>query len=445
MAFTVGQFAFQNYLAFRQYSVLHRPVPPISLKKEISQEIFEKSQDYSRSKIRFGIFSDVYSLIQNIAIIQYDLMPRTWVFAGLWMSKNAKFLPRFMGGSITQSLIFLFTFVMVSTVVSLPISYYSNFVMEEKYGFNKLTIKLWLTDMIKGLALGIALGGPTIAAFLKIIEYFGDSFIGYAMAFMFGFQLLAMSIFPLFIQPLFNKFTPLEDGELKTAIEALATQQKFPLSKLYVVDGSKRSSHSNAYFTGLPWSKQIVIYDTLISHSSIPEVVAVLAHEIGHWKLNHLPRMMLFSQAHLLLVFSMFSAFVKNKSLYSSFGFNTQPIIIGFILFNDIFTPVECVLQFGMNLLSRKHEFEADRHARECGYADELAHGLIKLLSQNLSTMDADWLFSAFHFSHPILSERLSAIGYESKEKIGADIDPLKSNIEAKKEQVVEKGVEKVD
>lgn len=415
-------------MAFRQYQVLRRPNPPQSLQLEITDVTFKKSQDYSRSKLRFGVFADLYSLVQNLAILKFDVLPRVWAVAGSWVARSVPYLPKFMGGPITQSLVFLFSFQMISTLASLPISYYSNFVLEEKYGFNKLTPTLWLTDMIKGLSLGIVLGAPAIAAFLKIIDYFGDSFIGYAMAFMFGFQLLAMTIYPLFIQPLFNKFTPLPDGELKSAIEELAKQQKFPLSRLYVIDGSKRSSHSNAYFTGLPWSKQIVLYDTLIDHSTIPEVVAVLAHEIGHWKLNHLPRMMIFSQAHLFLVFSMFSAFVKNKSLYTSFGFSqVQPIIIGFILFNDIFTPVECVMHFGMNLLSRKHEFEADAHARTCGYLDDLARGLIKLLSENLSTMDADWLFSAFHYSHPILSERLGALEYVSKEKVGADIDPLKN------------------
>lgn len=408
---------------------MKKPVPPPSLKQEVTLTTFHKSQDYSRAKLAFGIVSDVYSLVQNVLIISQNVLPRIWSIAHHYV----QYLP--YKGTISQSLVFFFIFHLFSTVASLPISYYSHFVLEEKYGFNKLTIKLWISDMLKGLALGVTLGAPALAAFLKIIDYFGDSFIAYVMVFMFAFQLLAMTIYPLFIMPLFNKFTPLPDGELKTAIEALASLQKFPLSRLYVVDGLKRSSHSNAYFTGLPWSKQIVLYDTLIDHSTIPEVVAVLAHEIGHWKLNHLPKMMLFSQVHLLLVFSMFSAFVKNKSLYESFGFSVQPILIGFLLFNDIFTPVECVLQFGMNLLSRKHEFEADGHAKNCGYSQDLAHGLIKLLSENLLTMDADWLFSAFHYSHPILLERLSAIGYVSTEKIGSDIDPLKAKKNATSEK----------
>lgn len=405
---------------YRQYQVLKRTSPPDTLKAEISQETFDKSQDYSRAKAKFGFISDSINLSQNLAIIKYDLLPKFWNISGTLMAKSSFILPKFMGGIITQSLFFLFSTQIISTIVSLPLSYYSNFVLEEKYGFNKLTVGLWLTDKVKGIALGIALGSPVVAAFLKIIDYFGDSFILYTCGFLFVVQLVGMTIFPTLIQPLFNKFTTLEEGELKTAIENLASEQKFPLTKLYVIDGSKRSSHSNAYFTGLPWSKQIVLYDTLIKHSTKEETVAVLAHEIGHWKLSHLPQMLFFSQAHLFLSFSMFSAFIHNNSLYSSFGFTSvQPIMIGFMLFNDIFQPVECVAQFGMNLLSRKNEYEADAYAKKCGYSDDLSKALIKLLSENLSTMDADWLYSSYHHSHPILSERLRAIGYVSKEKIG--------------------------
>lgn len=419
IGFSVGQFLFENYLDYRQYQVLKRTTPPDTLKAEISQETFDKSQDYSRAKAKFGFFSDAVGLLQNLAIIKYDLLPKFWSIAGCLMNKSSAILPKFMGGVITQSLFFLFSTQIISSIISLPLSYYSNFVLEEKYGFNKLTIGLWIADKVKGIALGIALGSPVVAAFLKIIDYFGDSFILYTCGFFLVVQLVGMTIFPTLIQPLFNKFTALEDGKLKTAIEKLASEQDFPLTKLYVIDGSKRSSHSNAYFTGLPWSKQIVLYDTLIKHSSVEETVAVLAHEIGHWKLSHLPQMLVFSQAHLFLCFSMFSAFIHNKSLYTSFGFSTQPTMIGFMLFNDIFQPVECAAQFGMNLLSRKNEYEADAYAKKCGYSDDLSKALIKLLSENLSTMDADWLYSSYHHSHPILSERLRAIGYVSKEKVG--------------------------
>lgn len=420
IGFTIGQFAFEKYLDYRQLQVLNKKFPPASLKKEISQETFEKSQEYSRAKAKFSFFSDTFSLAQSLATIKYDVLPKFWSLSGYLMRVAAPVLPRFMGGVLTQSIFFFVTLQIASTIISAPLSYYSNFVLEERYGFNKLTVPLWISDMLKGLALGTVLGSPAIAGFLKIIDYFGDSFILYTCGFVLFIQLVAMTIFPTLIQPLYNKFTPLEDGELKDAIYKLASAENFPLTKLFVIDGSKRSSHSNAYFTGLPWSKQIVLFDTLIKHSTVDETVAVLGHEIGHWKLSHLPKTLACTQLHLFACFSMFSAFLHNSSLYTSFGFTTsQPTLIGFMLFNHIFQPFECISQFGLNLLSRKHEYEADQFAKERGYSDDLARALIKLLSENLSTMDADWLYSSYHHSHPILAERLEALDYISKEKIG--------------------------
>lgn len=433
LAFTVGQFAFENYLQYRQYQILKRTTPPASLKAEVTQEVFDKTQKYSRAKAKFGAFKDVYGLVQNIAVIKYDLLPKAWTLSGFLLKKVAHVLPSFMGGVITQSVILFAINQLYSTVTSLPISYYSNFILEEKFGFNKLTLGLWILDTVKWLVLGNLLGSGVLAGFLKIIDSSSDSFVGYLMLFVLGVQLVLMTIFPLYIQPLFNKMTPLEDGELKTAIEKLAASEEFPLTKLFVMDGSKRSSHSNAFFTGLPWSKQIVLYDTLIEHSTVEETVAVLAHEIGHWKLSHLPKMLTASQAHLFVVFSLFSAFVRNNSLYSSFGFTgVQPTLVGFLLFNDIFTPFECLAQFGTNLLVRKHEYEADAFAKSRGYSEELSKSLLKMFSENLSTLESDPLYSAYHYSHPTLPERLSALGYVSNEKVGGDIDPLKEKSKEK-------------
>lgn len=422
VGFTVGQFLFESYLELRQYKVLKQKSPPESIKKEVSQETFDKAQEYSRAKARFSLFSSTFSLFQNSAIIKYDLLPKVWLWSGSIMKGCGAILPKAMGGVITQSLFFVFTTQILTTIIGLPLSYYKHFVLEEKFGFNKQTIGLWVSDMLKSIALSIVLGSPVIAGFLKIIEYFDDKFIFYLMCFILVINLIAMTIVPTLIMPLFNKFTPLEDGELKTAIENLASQQKFPLAKLFVIDGSKRSSHSNAYFTGLPWSKQIVLFDTLIEHNTTEETVAVLAHEIGHWKLNHLPKMIVMMQGHLFMLFSLYSAFIHNNSLYTSFGFvNQQPILIGFMLFNDILQPVECLMTFVQNLVSRKHEYEADEYANECGYSEELCRSLLKLSKENLSSMNADWLYSSFHYSHPILPERLSALGYVSKEKVKKD------------------------
>jgi len=229
-----------------------------------------------------------------------------------------------------------------------------------------------------------------------------------------------ITIYPIAILPLFNKLTSLEPGDLKNGVESLAQRLKFPLHELYVIDGSKRSAHSNAYFFGMPWKKHIVIYDTLIEKSETQEVVAVLAHELGHWALGHTTKLFGISQIHFFYIFTLFSVFINNKSLYESFGFhNEYPIIIGFILFSDALAPMDTIIKLLMNILSRRYEFQADEFAKNLGYSTELARSLIKLQIQNLSNMDADWMYASYHFSHPILSERLEALGWYGDSKAG--------------------------
>ncbi|CAN3361427.1 CAAX prenyl protease 1 [Diutina catenulata] len=426
VGFTVGNFAFQRFLDYRQYQVLKRRSPPASLKAEISQQTFDKSQDYSRAKQRFGWVAHTFNLAVELVEIHFDVIQKYWSLGGWLMAKAAPILPSFMGGAITHSLFYLLASQVVRSVIDLPFDYYQNFVLEERYGFNKMTPGLFFADFAKTFALSSVIGGPLIAALLKIIARYGDNFIFYATGLFLFFSLFLQTIYPTVIAPLFNKFEPLEDGELKTAIEDLAKKQNFPLTKLYKVDGSKRSAHSNAYFVGLPWSKQIVLYDTLIDQSTVDEVVAVLAHEIGHWQLSHLPKLLAYSQAQLFFTFSLFNGFIHNKSLYHAFGFNTQPVIVGFSLFSYLFQPLSAVMTFASNLLSRKHEYEADGYARKCGYTDDLASSLIKITEENLSYVDAYWLYSAYHRSHPLLSERLNALGYVSQHKVGKGISPLK-------------------
>ncbi|KAH3672414.1 hypothetical protein WICMUC_004250 [Wickerhamomyces mucosus] len=418
LGFTTVQFVFDSYLTYRQYLELKNVIKPHkSIEDKVDNKTFEKSKNYSLAKSKFSLFNGILSYLQNVAIIKYNLLPKLWNFAGFIYTKISPYLPIFAQSSvISHSLLFLLGFQLISTVISLPISYYSNFVLEEKFGFNKLTIKLWISDTIKSTLLAITLGFPILAIFLKIIDYFGDTFIFYVWVFLVIVQIVAIAIYPTIIQPLFNKLTPLKEGELKTSIENLAKLNKFPLTKLYVIDGSKRSSHSNAYFYGLPWSKQIVIYDTLIETSSTLETTAVLAHEIGHWALSHTTKTLLIAQSHILLLFTLFSGFIHNNSLYQSFGFNTQPTLIGFLLFNDILQPLDSILTFFMNLLSRKHEYEADEYAVKLGFANSLKTALISLNIENLSAPTNDWLYSAYHHSHPGLTERLDAIDVKSQE-----------------------------
>lgn len=438
---TVSQFLFETYLSYRQYKVVSKKQLPPVLENEIDVETFNKSEEYSIAKIKFSIVSDLISLVQNVAILQFDLLPKLW---HLGQSLNRMVLPmKYVAEStIIQSLWFLLVLSNLSTLLSLPISYYSHFVLEEKFGFNKLTLKLWIIDLIKSNLLSYVIGGPILYMFLKIFDLFETNFIWYMCLFILVIQILAMTLIPVFIMPLFNKFTPLEDGKLKESIERLALKCGFPLDKIFVIDGSKRSSHSNAYFTGLPFtSKRIVLFDTLVNQSSIDEITSVLGHEIGHWQMNHILNLLIVTQCHILLIFKLFTSVYRNEFFYNSFGFQiidklTQlekdiliptsgsvvitsnfPIIIGFMLFNDLLQPMECLMQFLISLLQRLQEYQADQYANKLGMSKDLCRALINLQIKNLSTMSVDNWYSAYHYSHPTLAERLTALNYVSEKK----------------------------
>lgn len=423
VSFSLGQFLLDSFLSYRQYRVLCATRIPKALESEIDQKTYDKSQAYGRAKAKFGLVNSLISQALDFAIIYYDVYPRLWQITGSWL---LTYFPTRFTGEISHSLLFIFTYGLATSLLDLPFSYYKNFILEESFGFNKQTLRIWISDFFKTQGLSLALGLPIGSAFLAIIQKTGDAFFLYLWLFAMTMQMFLLTVFPILIVPLFNKLTPLPPGSLKSSIDTLADSLKFPLSELQVIDGSKRSAHSNAYFTGLPWKKTIVLFDTLIEKSSESEVVAVLAHELGHWKMGHIMKNMGIVQCHLFFVFALFAAFVRNASLYFSFGFgpaagfgiNTRPIIIGFILFNEIFAPVESLVSLGMNVLSRKFEFEADAFSAQLGHSKELARSLIKLQIQNLSAMDADWMYSAYHHSHPILTERLRALGYKGGEKV---------------------------
>lgn len=420
IGFSIGQYVFESLLSLRQYQVLQRTTPPKTLEGEVSQEVFDKSQAYGRAKAKFGFVSNLYSLVTNVGIYQLDILPKLWSLTGSWL---ASYAPERFSGEISHSILFFFTFNMISQLISLPTSLYSTFVLEEKFGFNKQTLSLFLTDMVKSQGLMIVFGVPILAGFLKIIQSTGTQFFYYLWVFAVAVQIFGITVFPIFIQPLFNKLSPLEPGELRDRVEALSKKLSFPLTDLFTIDGSKRSAHSNAYFYGLPWKKHIVVYDTLIEKSEPAEIEAVLGHELGHWSLSHTTKLLCIAQAHLFYIFALFSVFVSNRSLYQSFGFHDSPIMIGFILFSEALAPMDTVLKFLMNVLSRKFEFEADQFALDLGYKKELARSLIKLQIENLSTMDADWLYASYHYSHPILSERLKALNWKSTEGVDVKLD----------------------
>ncbi|ODN75208.1 hypothetical protein L202_06405 [Cryptococcus amylolentus CBS 6039] len=399
---------------------VHEPIED-SLKGHLDDETFRKAQVYSKDKTRYLLAQVVFNQLLGWGLI------KTGVYAKLW-DVSGTVVDSFGLGTnwvIIRSLVWVTILTLTTALPSIPWSYYYTFVIESKHGFNKSSKGLWIADTFKTYALVAALGLPVLSGFLRIIEYTGKTFVPWLMLFLVGIQLTLQIVYPLIIQPLFNKLEPLPEGELRTQVEALAGELGFPLTHLYVIDGSKRSSHSNAYFYGLPWSKHIVIYDTLIKDSTTEEVVAVLAHELGHWKFTHPTKLLLATQVHLFLTLTIFSIFINNRSLYSAFGFDPslavtapQPFCIGFILFQLVLEPTDAFVKFLLNAQTRRYEYQADEFAVGLGKKAELAEALIKLHVKNLSSPHSDWLYSMYHHSHPTLPERLTAMDKYEEERV---------------------------
>ncbi|KAJ2719931.1 zinc metalloprotease [Coemansia sp. Benny D115] len=407
LAFSWGTYLWEAKLDIRQRDRLHEVRRPAAISSFISRQAYLEANAYGLDKSSLGLVRNFVSQIQTTVIIIYDLTPWLWYAIGDAMETYAGFGSEY---EITRSVVFFIASTLISTVLSLPFDLYSIFVVEKKHGFNKQTFGLYVSDLVKQLLLTGFLGGPIVAAFLWVIIKTGSQFYLYAWGLMAAVQLLAILIYPTFIQPLFNKFSPLPEGELRQDIEALAARLNFPLKKLYVVDGSKRSSHSNAYVVGFFGGKRIVVFDTLINQCTTEEIVAIIGHELGHWKKNHILRMLTAVQVQTFIIFFTFSRFIGERAMYTSFGMDTMPTLVGFIFFQYLYQPLDSVLTFATNALSRLHEFDADAFSKKLGYGDKLASALIKLQIENKSVMNPDPLYSAYHFSHPPLVERLNAI-----------------------------------
>ncbi|KAJ1788801.1 zinc metalloprotease [Coemansia sp. RSA 2399] len=407
LALSWANYLWETHLDIRQRDRLHEVRRPQAISSFISRQAYIEANAYGLDQSSLALIQKLFDQLTNTAIIVYDMVPMLWAIVGAGMEAYLGFGAEY---EITQSLLFLMAASLVSSVISLPFTLYSTFVVEKRHGFNKQTIGIFFSDMVKSYALATFLGGPLIAAFLWIVTKTGSQFYLYVWALMSGAQILFILIYPTFIQPLFNKFDPLPEGELRTSIEALALRLNFPLKKLYVVDGSKRSGHSNAYVTGFSNSKKIVVYDTLIEQCATDEIVAIIGHELGHWKKNHLLRMMVAAQVQIFMLFFAFGSFVGEEAMYASFGMDTMPTIIGFIFFQYLYDPLSNVLRFGINLLSRLHEFDADAFSKKLGFGGALASGLIKIHVENKSNLNPDPLYSTYHYSHPPLVERLNAI-----------------------------------
>lgn len=373
---------------------------PDEFKGVYDEETYSKSQEYTRVNTKFGFLAGTFDLL---------LLLTFWFAGGFnWLDQWAR---SFDLGVIWTGLIFIGVLVLAKTIISIPFGVYSTFVIEERFGFNKTTARTFIMDRLKGLVLSIAIGGPLLAAVIAFFVYGGPWAWAYAWLAVTLFSFVMQYVAPTWIMPLFNKFEPLEEGELREAIEEYAKSVNFPLQGIYVMDGSKRSSKSNAFFTGFGKNKRIALFDTLIEKHTTDELVAVLAHEIGHYKEKHIVKNMGISVLHTGVMFALLSVFLQMPALFDAFYMDQMSVYAGLLFFGLLYSPIETILGIGMQMLSRKHEYEADRFAAATtGEPEDMVSVLKKLSKDNLSNLTPHPFYVFLNYSHPPALKRIEAI-----------------------------------
>ncbi|HMP99699.1 MAG TPA: M48 family metallopeptidase [Cyclobacteriaceae bacterium] len=372
---------------------------PEEMKDFYDQEKYEKSLRYHKTQGKFSFISSAFSFIIMLAML--------W-FGGFGILDA--FLRLHIQDEIILALAFFGSLVIASDILTIPFQLYSIFIIEEKFGFNRMTVKTFISDKVKSYLLGAILGGSLLYLLLFLVGYFGDAF-WYIFWLAIALFMLVMNMFyTSLILPLFNKLSPLPEGELKTAIENFSRSINFPVTNIYVIDGSKRSSKSNAFFSGLGRQKKIVLYDTLIKNHSTEELVAILAHEAGHYKKKHIFWSMIISLVQSGLVLYILSLFIFNEQMSFAMGAGKLGIHLNLLAFTILYSPVSSVLGLIMNMYSRKNEFEADAYARQTYKAEPLIQALKKLSVDNLSNLYPHPLYVFVNYSHPPLLLRLRAL-----------------------------------
>ncbi len=381
-----------------RFVAAHRNAVPGEFAERIPLASHQKAADYTVDRNKLAIFS---SLIDAALLLALTLGGGLNALHELWASQ-------FDG--LLYGLAMIFSLMLISGLIDLPFSLYRQFVIEARYGFNRMSLGLFFGDLLKQTLLGIAIGAPVIAAVLWLMGAMGEFWWLYVWLFWSLFNLAIMFIYPTWIAPLFNKFSPLEDGEMKTRIEALLIRCGFRSSGLFVMDGSKRSSHGNAYFTGFGDNKRIVFFDTLLSRLAPGEIEAVLAHELGHFRRKHIVKRMVFLFATSLGFLWLLGQLIDAPWFFNGLGVaagNTTLALILFFLVIPVFTFPFSPL---MSHFSRRHEFEADAYAAEHTQAADLSRALVKLYEDNAATLTPDPLHSLFYDSHPPAAQRIARL-----------------------------------
>jgi len=405
----LASFGLRHWLAQRQmrFVAKHRDSVPAEFAEKVTLAEHQKAADYTIAKLRLGVLENGVSAI---LLIGFTLL------GGLQILNIS--LSQILGDGITQQIALLGSIAIISGIVDLPFSWYKQFHLEERFGFNRMGKKLFFIDLLKGLGVGAAIGIPLLWVILSLMAKAGNLWWLWAWVVLTVFSLLMQWIFPSFIAPLFNKFQPLPDGDLKTQIEALLTRCDFASQGLFVMDGSKRSAHGNAFFAGMGKAKRIVFFDTLIEKLNPGEVEAVLAHELGHFKCKHIRKRLLVSFALSFGMFALLGWLSTQVWFYTDLGvmpnlngYNGGLALALFMLvspvFSFFFTPLA-------SIASRKHEYEADGFAATKSSAKDLISALVKLYQDNASTLTPDPIYTAFYSSHPPAPLRIANLQRQS-------------------------------
>lgn len=400
LAFFILTLAVRLWLKIRHIRHIgaHRGAVPADFAATIALADHQKAADYTIDRVKSVVFAIVS---EGVVLLAFTLGGGLAALHGFWA-------PRLDG--LIYGLAMIFSVMGISGLIDLPLSLYRQFVIEARHGFNRMTLGLFFSDLVKQTLLGVAIGTPVVLAVLWLMGAMGNLWWLYVWLFWSAFNLLVMFVYPTWIAPLFNKFSPLEDGEMKRCIEALLTRCGFRSSGLFVMDGSKRSSHGNAYFTGFGNNKRIVFFDTLLNRLAPPEIEAVLAHELGHFRRHHVIKHIALMFAGSLVLLWLLGQLIDAPWFYAGLGVpahNTALALILFFLVIPVFTfPFTPLTSY----LSRRNEFEADAYAAEHASATDLIRALVKLYQDNASTLTPDPLHSLFHDSHPPAAQRIARL-----------------------------------
>ena len=402
LALSIGM---RLWLSHRQIKHIrnHRSEVPESFADKISLEEHQKAADYTTAKTRFGRWPMFY----DTALLLI------WTLGGglEWLDQSIMA----MGYSqIVTGITVMLAFMLLSSVLDLPFSIISTFVIEEKFGFNRTTVKTFIVDLFKGSALGLIIGVPLIYVILWLMDQAGEMWWIYTWLVLTAFSLLMMWIYPTIIAPIFNKFEPLEEGETLNRIKSLLNRCGFSSNGVFVIDGSKRSSHGNAYFSGFGRNKRIVFFDTLLKMLNDDELEAVLAHELGHFKKKHIIKSMLISFTTTFVGLAILAWLMKNEWFYHGLGLSTPSTYMALLLFALVSPVFTFVLSPLMSLFSRKNEFEADAFAAEQTNAQYLIKALVDMYRENANTLTPDPLYSAFYDSHPPAPVRIAHLNAQT-------------------------------